>query len=115
VCSSDLTYTGYSDDEDISFKMSCFFSADLGMKWTLSDKLFLYTGAYLDYGLNDIVKNGRNRNFIGFEETSEGLVPQNNSILNSSIGYSRNTLTQNLAEKVVPVSFGIKIRFAFPL
>jgi hypothetical protein len=109
------TYTGYSDEEDINLKVSCFFSAELGMKWALSDKLFLYTGAYLDYGLNDIVKDSRDRNFIRFKETTDGLVPLNNSVLNSSIGYGSNTLTQTLVDKVVPVSIGLKVRLALGL
>ncbi len=109
------TYTNYSNDEDISLKVACFFSADFGMKWALSEKLFLYTGAYLDYGLNDIVKDSRNQNFIKFEDTADGLTPLNNSILNSSIGYSSNTLTQTLTDKVIPVSVGLKVRLALGL
>ena len=85
------------------------------MKWALSDKLFLYTGAYLDYGLNDIVKDSRNQNFTKFGDTSEGLVLRNNSFLNSTIGYSSNTLTQKLSDKVIPVSIGLKVRLALAL
>lgn len=109
------TFTDYSNNEDIRLRVVCFFSADFGMKWALADKLFLYTGAYLDYGLNDIVKDSHNQNFTKFGDTTEGLVPLNNSVLNSSIGYGSNTLTQTLSDRVIPVSIGLKVRLALGL
>jgi len=35
------------------------FSFEAGMKWRISDNMFLYTGPFLDFGLNDPTKNSR--------------------------------------------------------
>ncbi len=75
----------------------------------------LYTGAYFDYGLNDIVKGGHDRSFTKLVETQDGIKTLNNSILNSSIGYSNNTFTQELTERVVPMAVGLKLRLSFAM
>lgn len=109
------TYANYKNDEDIDFNVVCLFSAELGMKWGLTDKMSLYTGAYFDYGLNDIVKGGHDRSFTKLVETQDGIKTLNNSILNSSIGYSNNTFTQELTERVVPMAVGLKLRLSFAM
>jgi hypothetical protein len=109
------TFSNYSYNEDIDFNVACILSAEVGMKWKLAENMPLYTGAYVDYGMTDIVKGGCNRSLLKLEETSEALVVQNNSILNSSLGYSSNTLTQKLTNKVVPISVGLKVRLALGL
>lgn len=109
------TYANYSNDEDIDFKVACLFSAEAGMKWRLTDKMSLYTGAYFDYGMNDIVKDSRDRSFTKLVETPEGIQCLNNSILNSSIGYNNNTLKQELVDKVIPISVGLKLRLSFAM
>ncbi|MDR0824009.1 MAG: outer membrane beta-barrel protein [Prevotella sp.] len=108
-------FANYSSEQDVDFKVAYSLSAELGMKWKLNDKLSLYTGAYVDYGLNDIVKGERNKSFTEITETSEAVVIRNNSILNSSIGYGSNTLTQKLTDKVTPISIGFKVRLALGL
>lgn len=109
------TVADYSNNEDIDLNIACLLSAEAGMKWKLTSKLFLYTGAYIDYGVNDIVKGGHDRSFTRIEDTSDGLVVKNNSALNSSIGYGSNTLTQQMTEKVKPISVGLKVRLSLPL
>jgi len=109
------TYADYSNDENVDFKISCLFSAEAGMKWGLTEKMSLYTGAYFDYGLNDIVKDGHKRSFTRLVETTEGIKTLNNSILNSSIGYSNNTFTQELTDKVIPLAIGLKVRLSFAM
>ena len=109
------TVANYSNDEDIDLNIACLLSAEAGMKWKLSNKMFLYTGAYIDYGVNDIVKGGHDRTFTRIEESPEALVVRNNSMLNSSIGYGSNTLTQQMTEKVRPISVGLTIRLSLPL
>jgi len=107
------TYTDYSNDEDIDLRVACLYSAEVGVKWGLNKQMALYTGAYIDYGLNDIVKGGHDRNFTKLVETADGLRSTNNSFLNSAIGYSSNTLRQELTEKVVPMTVGFKVRLSF--
>jgi hypothetical protein len=109
------TFAGYSDDGDVDLNVVYILSAELGMKWKLNDKMSVYTGAYVDYGMNDIIKGGRSISFTKFEETPEAIIVKNNSILNSSIGYGSNTLTQTLTDKVTPVAVGLKVRLALGL
>lgn len=109
------TYTNYSNDEDIDFRIACIYSAEAGMKWGLSKKIALYTGVYIDYGLNDIVKGGHGKDFTKLIETTDGIKTLNNSFLNSSIGYSTNTFHQELTDKVVPMTLGLKLRLSFAL
>ncbi len=49
----------YSDDLRTTFLAS----AETGMKWQLKEHLYLYTGAYLDYGLNSFVKDVKSKPF----------------------------------------------------
>ncbi|MDU1890369.1 MAG: outer membrane beta-barrel protein [Dysgonomonas sp.] len=107
------TYSDYNYEEDIDFKIAYMFSAELGMKWQLTDKMGLYTGAYIDYGLNDIVKGENDRYFTKLEETSDGIKQVNNSFLNSTIGYSSNTFRQELVDKVIPMAAGLRLRLSF--
>lgn len=109
------TVPNYSNDESIDLNIACILGAEVGMKWRLKDNLFLYTGAYVDYGVNDIVKGGRNNMFSKLEETTDLVTVKNNSALNSSLGYSSNKLTQEMTDKVKPFSVGIKLALALAL
>lgn len=109
------TIADYSNNENIDFKVACLLSVEAGMKWRLNSKLYLYTGAYVDYGVNDIVKGGHSQSFIKVEDGVDAPTISNNSVLNSSIGYSSNTLTQTMTEKVRPISIGVKVRLAINL
>lgn len=109
------TTQNYAYDEDLDFKVACILAAEAGMKWRLKDNLFLYTGAYVDYGVNDIVKGGHSNTFTKVEELPDALITRTNSALNSSIGYGSSKLTQQMTEKIRPISVGIKIKLALAL
>jgi len=47
----------YADDLQTTFLAS----AETGMKWQFKKHLYLYTGAYLDYGLNDFIDKNTSR------------------------------------------------------
>jgi len=52
-------------DFDNELQTAFFASAELGMKWQFKKHLYLYTGAYLDYGLNDFTDN-----IVGYKKTA---------------------------------------------
>ncbi|MDR0660078.1 MAG: PorT family protein [Prevotellaceae bacterium] len=54
----------YKDDFDLH--IIGMLSLEAGVKWQLSDKFYLYTGAYFDYGLNNVVKNNFNKALVKY-------------------------------------------------
>ena len=105
------TFTGRDMDDDVDFKVAFILSAELGMKWKIGDNLSLYTGAYLDYGLNDIQKDSRTKNFVAYN-TANPKEFTTNSILASKFSMDGNTI-MTFTDKVSPLAAGIKIRLAF--
>ena len=95
------SFTNKSSDGKSDFGIAVLLSLESGMKWRLSEKLSLYTGAYLDYGLNNIV-NDNNKGFLEYN-TANPAEFKTNSVLSSSA----------LADKVSLMAAGIKLRIAF--
>lgn len=98
-------FTGKGNEGDLSFKTAFFASVELGMKWALNESWSLYTGAYLDYGLNDIAKT-QARPFVEFNTESPKDFRVNN-IVNSQYQ------TSPFIGKITPVAAGIKLGVAF--
>ena len=87
---------------DIKLKTAFMASAELGVKWRLGKKTSLYTGVYVDYGLNDILE----------KETAEN----NNLVVyqpNTPAQFAYNTATNSYAKQMVPVAGGVTLRLAF--
>jgi len=51
-------HKGKSSKGDFGY-VQALLAIEAGMKWRVSDNMYLYTGAYLDYGLNDPGKNSK--------------------------------------------------------
>lgn len=101
---------------DVDFKIAFMASAEAGMKWELNNGMSLYTGAYCDYGLNDIVKDGHGNAFVIQEIEPDRYFFSNNSILESSYysGYAHEGGTKkDITDKVVPLALGVKLRLVF--
>jgi len=103
---------------DLDFKAAFFVSAETGVKWRLSDELSLYTGAYIDYGLNK--QNIASRSSL--VEYNQANPPEFtvNSILTTdfpffpSVSSSLATAQrQYYTDKIKPIAAGIKLRLAF--
>jgi hypothetical protein len=96
----------------VDVKTAFFASAEVGMKWKLNEKLSLYTGAYLDYGLNNI-NNAKSEHaqplqFVEYNTTN----PRDfavNSIVKSQ--YTQNGTTKPFISKISPIAAGVKVRF----
>jgi hypothetical protein len=89
-------------EEDFELKVAYIISMEGGIKCRLNETLSVYTGAYFDYGLNDINKEN-NKNLVQYNVAD----PPN--FINNSI------LQTRLTNKVVPMAVGLKIRLAFGL
>lgn len=108
-----LNYKGFGtfypldEENDLDLKFAVSVSLETGVKWKFSKKLDLYTGVYADYGLTS-VKPDDAGTLVNYDPTAE-----NNFVLNSVLNSSQVN-GSSLSDKVIPVSFGLKIRMALP-
>jgi len=98
--SLDLT----SAKKDLEFDLSYMGTFEAGVKWRLSRAFSLYTGAYAEYGFNDLVSTHTDK-FIAIDNR--------NSVLTSE--YTRNGKTESFASNVSPLAIGVKVRLAAEL
>ena len=100
-----------SSDNDLSFKTSFFASVEAGMKWRLSDNMSLYTGAYLDYGLNNVRKEQSAKQFVEYN----AINPEKYEI--NSVVYAQYTEPGKnpriFTDKLSLLAAGIKLRLTF--
>ncbi|MDR0834293.1 MAG: OmpA family protein [Candidatus Symbiothrix sp.] len=92
-------------DTKLELENANLIAAEIGMKWALSDKVALYTGFYLDYGLNSVTK-----------KTAYDLLVYNPAAPQE---YTYNSLLQSQSEpgkpfvdKVSLMAFGLKLRLS---
>jgi outer membrane protein OmpA-like peptidoglycan-associated protein len=113
-------FDNMSNSGELNFKPAFFASAEIGIKWKLSETVSLYTGAYIDYGLNNIKKEGAEQPFIdynnatfsqnaAFNQDAAPAVFHPNSILTSTVQQTGKPM----AEKVAPLAAGIRLTLAF--
>ncbi len=104
------TFTEKRNKHSIGNKMSYMLSAEIGMKWSLSDRFFLYTGVYCDYGLNDIIKAKPDKSFVSYNQNSPSTI-FHHSMLDSSYGQVAERVS--FTNKVTPFALGLKVKFTF--
>lgn len=105
------TFTDKNIDGSYGLKLVIMASLEAGVKWPINEQLSLYTGAYFDYGFNDVVKDKRDKNFIIYNHLEPSEF-SHNSILNSSYT-NKNGITEKFVSKVSPMAIGLKVRLAF--
>jgi outer membrane protein OmpA-like peptidoglycan-associated protein len=83
---------------------------EAGIKWDIGIGTDLYAGVYMDYGLNDMVREKSKNRFVeyNYENPAE---PQINGLLTSLHSHSGNS--RAFVEKVTPLAIGIKLKLAF--
>jgi len=106
------TFINREQTEDLKFKTAFMLSLEAGMKWKLGEKTSLYTGLYLDYGLNNIL-NDDAKSIIDYDITASGASFTHHGAFSSS--YTEASTTTAITEKVVPMAIGIKLNLAFGL
>jgi hypothetical protein len=93
-----------SSTNDIDVNVFLSVSLETGARFYLTDKILLYTGVYLDYGLNNI-RSTKHKELLYYEERTPPLYPvlKHASVLNTSHVNDVKTLGVGLKVKV---SFG---------
>jgi outer membrane protein OmpA-like peptidoglycan-associated protein len=100
----DLAYN--SGKQNLKLKIAGLATFETGVKWGLSPKVSLYTGAYIDYGFTNIAKES-GKNFFSFDP-EQGEVTSS-SVLSSQYAHNYGE-RKDFVEKISPLSFGIKLR-----
>jgi len=95
----------------LKLKTAFMVSAEIGAKWVMQDGYKFYTGVYVDYGLNNIAAPQTSPPpFIAYN-TARPADFAINSIFQSQ--YSQNNEMQSFTKKIVPMTAGLKLIFAF--
>ena len=101
---------------NLDFKTAFFLAAEAGLKWKLNEKWSLYTGLYLDYGLNNVQKTqnlSSRPDLITYNKDNPAGFVTNSIIQSKYTPQGTNTTTQAFTDKVKPIAAGIKVRLAF--
>ncbi|GHV66683.1 hypothetical protein FACS1894199_10630 [Bacteroidia bacterium] len=95
------TYPNVPYSGDLSLGLNVALSVDAGMRWGLSEKLGLYTGVYLDYGVVNILPSPT-AHLVEYDlELNEGTLTYN------------SVFTTQLVDKANLFSVGVKVGVAF--
>lgn len=97
-------FNGSTTKGDLDFGIAFSLAAECGLKWKLSNSMNLYTGGYIDYGLNSIIKDNGEKNIIPYKKDDPTNFEYNSLMSNSLI-----------IDKVTPLAFGLKVRLGFSL
>ena len=90
------TFPGNTTNGNSNLGVFTMLTLEMGMKWQLTERVFLYTGAYIDYGLGDPLKDLR-------KPVGDYIAPEN--LINlAPLAY---------ADNINPVMVGVKLRLAF--
>jgi outer membrane protein OmpA-like peptidoglycan-associated protein len=99
-------FSGRSGGERINMGLSWMGSLETGVKWNLSDKLWLYTGIYMDYGLNHPGKWERNQEFVRIPDDDPAAFSTGSVLVSQRSG-------EYMSGKIMPFSTGITLRLSF--
>ncbi|MDR1090673.1 MAG: PorT family protein [Prevotella sp.] len=95
-----------SSSDDLSFGLNLALSVETGLKWKLSDKLSLYTGLYIDYGLSDVSPGKKDVSLVNYNN-NEPYKLKTNSLLTAKQG------EKAYVDKVNLLSAGVTVKLAF--
>jgi hypothetical protein len=88
-------FKGKSANWNFDFAVLTTFALEAGGKWQIADNLYLYTGLFFDYGLNDPTKKNR-------KPTTDYIDPS-----------LENFQLLKFSNRIHPLIFGLKVRLAF--
>jgi outer membrane protein OmpA-like peptidoglycan-associated protein len=101
-------FPGRNAGNKLSFNPVITGSAEIGIRWQLNNPEWaLYTGAYVDYGLNDALKGTRNQEIL-----QQNAVAPDEFTTNSVLS-SRHSPQSSFVGKVSLMTIGLKVRIAF--
>lgn len=97
-------------NDKAKLKMGIAATAELGFMYALNNGMDLMIGGYVDYGFNDIKKNGNKQLFT----TSSAYHPGADNFIGKGITYN-GMLNSEVTGKIKLISFGAKIGLRFKL
>ena len=100
------TYSDVKSAKILDFGIALSGSLETGLKWRVNNGMALYTGIFLDYGLNDVRKGSPTRESIVYHEYIENGAYTFNSILHSQ----NNGIP--MSGKVKPLAVGVRLRLS---
>jgi len=102
---------------DLDFKTAFFLSVEAGVKWRLHENWSLYTGVYMDYGLNNIVKTQILLPIVEYNNANPREFTANSIVQSQYTQYMpQQDITappQTFTDKITPIAIGIKLRLTF--
>ena len=106
----DGAFRGKKSHGNLNFGVSVSLAFESGIHWRINENLSIYSGAFFDYGLNNVAR-GSKQSFINYDHKN----PENfttNSILSSYSNNDSSVLT-TFTGNVSTMAIGIKVRLAF--
>ena len=97
-------YQGVTHKDDVELKLCFMVSGELGVKWRLSNAMNLYTGGYIDYGINNIKKGGTSKEMLGYNNNRIAHFPEN---------FSHSSMINSMNDNIIPFAVGLKIRLSY--
>jgi len=91
------TFTNQKSEKKLTLQTAVLLSAETGVKWQLNEEFMLYTGIYLDYGLNSVTKKSSGR-VVEHKNQKE---------------YKNHFVFNNLTDEITPLALGLKLRLSF--
>jgi hypothetical protein len=87
-----------SSDGKLELGISVMLAIEAGMKWRMSNSLWLYTGVYMDYGVNNTSKNSH--------------LPLINYTSENPANFTTNSVLSSFTDKAKIMAVGIKVGLA---
>jgi len=91
------TFTNLKSEWKLKLGVAVTLAIETGVKWRLGAKAALYTGAWFDYGLNNILKD---QPFVNYDKDAPAA-------------FTTNSVLPALTEKMNIMAAGVKLRLAF--
>ncbi|GHV66314.1 hypothetical protein FACS1894199_09460 [Bacteroidia bacterium] len=99
---------------DLKLKPAFFLSAEAGVKQPLTENISLYVGAYLDYGLTNMLNGGSEKLVTFHKEAPSDYRPASAFTANYlPAGEPEQATRKQFVDKVSPISAGVKVALAF--
>jgi hypothetical protein len=102
-----------SSSDKLSFGMNIALSVETGFKWKLDDKMSLYTGLYLDYGLSNVSPEKEDVSLVNYIPVEEQGLEMGMLKSNSLLTAKRDG--KPYVDKVNLFSAGVTVKLAFGL
>nr|WP_321408388.1 outer membrane beta-barrel protein [uncultured Carboxylicivirga sp.] len=105
-------FDGNTSSGELSTNTAFILHYECGMKWNLSNAINLYLGGFVDYGINNILKEDDFKRIIVYNENNPTSFSYNSMAISE---YTNNENTVSYFKKMTPISIGIHISLGFSL